>query len=450
MPVVEGLKYGDQVLTGDISVWDEEAGTNIETRELPGYEGVHIPDLRRGARIVHLQGKVLADSEDDARVEMDRLGLIFGTRELLPLYFYQDRFTLAYTQHWSAGYDEQVATAITWKADLYCPVPLWQSTDEQRDYLELSAGSTAAAVTGGVALACGAPTWPTVRITFLAPGTYLWEWFGANLLRNTQFTGGQNPDKIGVAYLWDSDEWGDAPAYLAYGVPSAARPSGPGFSGPAAGSMVLQGAPGEESLGLWQRVPFLESGQHLSAFAGFRAGSGTTVTLSLQALDDTGDPTGDPVTATVICSDWAQYELAAEGLVTPSDTAAVEWRLTCTPTAGGSGYLRLWLDRPALVRLATAFWPGHSTYTAWQFSGDDLPPYALFLLDCLHHQTSLFLPNVDQDLVAASAYLGVDGQYPVALPLPAGAQFHTRLSHAAGGAGHAEVLTVWQANYWGP
>jgi hypothetical protein len=447
MPMIEALSFGDYSLAGEISVWDEEAGTNIETKELPGYEGVHIPDIRRGARIIHLSGKVLADSPDDARADMDTLGLMFGTRELQPLYFATDRFCLCYVQHWKAGFDDQVATAITWEADLYAPLPLWTDAAESTDTFQLAGGAGAQAFTSGLAIDCGAPTWPEFRLYAKGPGSYLWEWFGANLLRNTTFTQGQNPAQVGVPLYWTSDNFGDAQAYLAYAKPSAQRPAGPGFSAGALGSMMLQGAPGQDSVNLWQAVPFTETGQDLSAFVGFRSGPGAEVTLSLQALDAGGSPLGEPVTASV-ATDGTYMELAASGLTTPADTAAVQWMVT----AANDGPIHVQVDRPALVRCATGFWPGHSTYTSWGFVGDTLPLFSCLLLDCLHHQADLFLPNADLTLATSSptVYTPAPGTYPVALPLPEGAQYHQQLSQLAGGAGALEMVTAWKPNYWGP
>ena len=448
MPMVEGLTFGDLSLAGQISVWDEEAGTNIETKELPGYEGVHIPDIRRGARIIHLSGKVLADSADDARAIMDELGLVFGTREIQPLFFSTDRCCLCYVQHWKAGFEDQVVTAVTWEADLYAPLPLWTDAAESTDTFQVPAVSTAQALTSGLSIPCAAPTWPEFRLYAKGPGTYLWEWFGANLLRNTTFALGQNPAQVGVPLFFTSDNFGDAGAYLAYAKPSAQRPAGPGFSAGALGSMMLQGAPGQDTVNLWQAVPFTEDGEDVSAFVGFRSGPGAIVTLALQALNSAGAPLGSPVTASV-ATDGTYMELVAEGLTTPANTAAVQWMVTAT---NEDGPIHVQVDRPALVRCATAFWPGHSDYTSWSFEGDTLPLYSCLLLDCLHHQANLFLPNTDLTLATSSpsVYTPAPGQYPVVLPLPEGAQYHQQLSQLAGGAGGLEMVAAWKPNFWGP
>lgn len=431
MAVTEQIQFNGLTLIGNIETWAEEVSANVRTSDLPGHEGVYVPDVRRGARTIHLKGSILAASADAARDTIDDIATAFSTNEPAWLYLWSDRRIACFVQTWDADFIDGQPNAIAFNADLIAPCPVWQSPAETVVGLDFGSANPQRA-TLGVSAPGTAPSWPQIMLSSSDPAaTYTWHHYGRNLLRNTDFSAGQSATQDGVPLHWQTDDHGAANKHFSYGGKQALirMPIAVGAGATAA---------------LYQTVPFLEAAKSLSAFFGLWASAGVTIRLSIQDLDSGGAPLGSATVEDTVVTSIGWQECVVEGHTTNTGVASVQVKIRITTDAtSGKNIL---VNRPALTRSALAVWPGHSEYTCWVLSG--MPAGSLVAIDSTAHEVLCFGADVDVPTLKPWEYATTQGQFPVLAPAVVNEKYH-HLVEASGSAFSSFTLRAF-ANYWTP
>jgi len=356
----ESFQYNDNTtLLTEAEAWSEDLSAASDQRTLAMQRGVYLPSTLAGPRVVHITGRIMEDDADAARAVWESLCNALAVDEPKYLYLWNDRRILAVCESISHTYPDGLPTSIDIKLDFLCPDPIWESTTETVQSLEQgTAGSTDQDFSWYIDYDGGAPAPPVLKFVWDHPENQinLFTYYGPNLLTNTRFDLGESTAEPGVPESWVASNYGQTQHgddIVHYSHDQSLQQA----------EMILNPNTGDQAGGLYQDIIFTEAAQDISARVEFSVvkKSGATNTMWVRMIHyDANDAVLQTDTTTITqggfpSAAWTTMEVEAK--TTPATVAYVRFEMGGTAVGGGA--LSVLFRKPALVRHASASFPGH-------------------------------------------------------------------------------------------